>query len=313
MSIITNGAKNQTGTKFYVPLKWTDKIDVNALLEYMIHLKMNQNNIKNFNNLEKEACSVQDQRVPTIREIIEERVKMVDWIMKICKKYNLKNETFFKAVNILDNFLAKTEKRIMSLEEIQFNCVICLSIACKFEEVNCNYLIFFRENLLDKNVYEMKDLINKEMEILKTLNFKLDMPYFYLFNNTIMQVAISNFYKDSNETQDSANIQVLCTELIKHNDFITKKFSLLKESIFSSALNSGIVCFKMTLLSMKFNGNLNTSRINELIDSSFLSLILKPEYLQRCDIVASNIFKYLAMQGMEASKPVNSADIPNEE
>ena len=143
------------------------------------------------------------------------------------------------------------------------------------------------------------------MEILKTLEFKTDMPYFYLFNNILMQIAISNIYKESNEIlQNKENLENLCMDLIRHNDFITKKFVLLKESIFSSALNSGIACFKMTLLSMKFNGNLNAEKINEYVDKEFLMQILQPEYLNRCDIVSSNIFKFLALQGM-GSKPEN--------
>lgn len=303
MSILTSETKNNNGTKFYVPLKWTEKIDKNSLLEYFIQLKMDQINIKNFTNLQKEEGSFEEQRYPNVPEIIEERIKVVDFLIRICKKYNLKNETFFKAVNIFDNFLSKTTEKITNFEEIKFISIICLSISCKFEEVNCNYLIFFKENLLEKNTYEMKDLINKEMEILKTLNFKLDIPHFYLFNNIIMQIAISNIYKESNERSVNSEVfENLCMELIKHNDFITKKFVLLKESIFSSAFNSGIVCFKMTLLSIKFNGSLHASKINEYVDSEFLSQILKPEYLQRCDIVSSNIFKFLAFQGME-NKP----------
>jgi hypothetical protein len=324
---------SETRSKFYLPLKWNEKYDKNELLEYMIKLKMNQNSIKDFSNLEYELkdldlklCLQTEAKINASeerhfegkiylnsQEIIEERVKIVDFLMKTCKKYNLKNETFFKSISILDNFLSKTNQKIKNSEELKLISVICLNLGCKLEEINCNFLIFFRENLLDKNLYEVKDLINKELDVLRTLEFKLDFSYFYLFNNIFMQIALSYIlneadlslsFNNNNNSDGNLNLNEnekrrencfkLFNDLIKHNDIITKKFLMLKESIFSSALNCGIVCFKMTLLSMKFSGNPYALIINQYIDKEFLSLSLNPEYLQRCDIVSSNIFKFFS-------------------
>jgi hypothetical protein len=284
------------GNKFFVPLKWSEKADMNEILDYVINLKLNQIAIKNFNNLTTEDASVlADRRIPSVREIIEERVKTVDWLIKVCKKFNLKNETLFKGISLVDYYLSKTNKKIMRIEELHFIAVICLNIACKFEEINCNFLIFFKDNLLEKGIYELDDLIKKETEILKTLQFKVNIPNYYQINNSLMQVAIHNLfnYNEGAEPNDPAKIQNFFNELLKHNEIITKKFAILKESIFSSALNSGIVCFKMTLISLKLNSNIDTSKINELLDSLFLSKMFKSDYIQRCEIVASNLFNVL--------------------
>ena len=180
----------------------------------------------------------------------------------------------------------------MRIEEIHFISVICLNIACKFEEINCNYLIFFRDNLLEKNIYELEDLIRKEAEILKALSFKINIPNFYNFNNSLIQVAIHNLYNyvDEAEPIDQTKISNIYNELLKHNDLVTKKFAILKESIFSSPLNSGIVCFKMTLISMKMVGDIDTTKINEHIDNDILSKIFNFEYIQRCEIVVNNLY-----------------------
>lgn len=284
------------GNKFYVPLKWNEKADFNEILEYVISLKLNQISIKNFNNLAVDDSTLMlDQRIPSVSEIIEERVKMVDWLIKICKKFNLKNETLFKAINLIDYYLSKSQKKILRIEEIHFITVVCLNIACKFEEINCNYLVFFRDNLLDKAVYELNDLIKKETEILMTLQFKVNIPNYYQFNNALMQVAIHNLfnYNDEAEIKNVNKIQKIYNELIKHNEIVTKKFAILKESIFSSALNSGIVCFKMTLISMKLSSEVDTAKINDLVDSLFLSKMFKSDYIQRCEIVASNLYNIL--------------------
>jgi len=284
------------GNKFYVPLKWAEKVDLNEILEYLINLKLNQISIKNFNNLSVEDASLLiDQRIPNVREIIEERVKMVDWLIKICKKFNLKNETLFRAISLIDFYLSKTTKKIMRLEEVHFIAVVCLNIACKIEEINCNYLIFFKENLLEKGIYEIDDLIKKETEILKTLQFRVNIPNFYQFNNSLMQVAIHNInnFNEGAEPKDPVKYQKIFSELLKHNEIITKKFALLKESIFSSALNSGIVCFKMTLISLKLNTDIDTAKINDLVDNIFLTKMFKTDYIQRCEIVASNLYNVL--------------------
>lgn len=285
------------GNKFFVPLKWSEKVDLNEILEYVINLKMNQISIKNFNNLAiEEATLLIDQRVPSVREIIEERIRMVEWLIKICKKFNLKNETLFKAISLFDYYLSKTTKRkIMRLEEIHFIAVICLNLASKFEEINCNYLIFFKENLLEKGVYEINDLIKMETEILKTLGFRINIPNFYQFNNSLMQIAIHNLfdYYEKAEFKNAEKIKKILNELIKHNEIITKRFALLKESIFSSALNSGIVCFKMTLILLKLNSDIDTRIINDLVDDMFLSKMFKADYIQRCEIVASNLYNVL--------------------
>lgn len=298
-----NNIKEEHLSKFHIPLKWKkDNIDKVSLLEYLIQLKLKQIHIKNFDNFPLEndqnsqgelSDTSQSLKIP---EIIEGRIFLVDFLAKICKKFSLKNETFFQAVSIFDFFLSKTTKNLENFEEMKFIAIICLSISCKFEEINCNYLIFFHENLLDKNKYSIKDLISKELEILQILNFNINFPNFYSFNNIFIQIAILFIYENSEEKNFNRFLNAqksLVNDLLLHNDFIAKKFVGLKESIFSSALNSGIVCFKMTLLSLKFSGNLNAQKINDFVDKEFLNLVMKGEYLLRCDIVASNIFKFL--------------------
>jgi hypothetical protein len=51
----------------------------------------------------------------------------------------------------------------------------CLSLGTKLEEINCNYVKFFTDkvlNLPDCQIFSVKDLTNMEMRILKKLNYK---------------------------------------------------------------------------------------------------------------------------------------------
>jgi len=311
-----------------VPLQWEKKSNLNELLDYVINLKQNQISIKNFSNLATEnpldsldLTEFKDRKIPSVRRIIDERCKTVYWLIKICKKFHLKNETLFKGISLLDYYLSRTTKKILRIEEeISFIAVVCLNIACKFEEINCNFMIFFKDNLLEKGVYELKDLIKKEIEILKTLQFKISIPNFYQINNSLMQVAIHNLFNYNDcaaEPQDIASVQIIVNELIKHNEFITKKYAILKESVFSSALNSGIVCFKMTLIRLKLYSNFSNNDfalINDSVDSFFLSKIFKADYIQRCEIVASHLFNgefSMKSSGKENSDSVSDKSFNN--
>jgi len=114
-------------------------------------------------------------------------------------------------------------------------------------------------------------------------------------NNSLMQVAIHilfNFNDGADSLDQETKQNILC-ELIRHNEIVTKKYAVLKESILSSELNSGIVCFKMTLISLNLKSGIESSKLNDIINVSFLSKIFNPDYLQRCEIIASKFYNIL--------------------
>jgi len=161
-------------------------------------------------------------------EFLDLRAKIVNQIIQICKNFRLKNETLFKTVQIFDvycwkisNFRSFSSKNISGntiddsslednknfhesaagtkttnssisemLRELKIIIVLCLNIACKLEEINCNYINYFKENLLDdvdkNDLYDLKELIKQELEILKKINYKISAPSFYVFNNVCL-------------------------------------------------------------------------------------------------------------------------------
>lgn len=304
MSIIN---KEKDGSKFYVPVKWLENFDQNEMIDYLI--KSDKDHIskeefkKNFDG-EELGDFVEEKRTLRSFEVIEERIKIVDFLKDLCKKYNIKNETFYRSVSLLDKYLSKTKIKFSCGEEILPFAIVCLSLAAKYEEINCNYLKFFKEKFL--NDFEIKDLYKKELEVLKTLNFRLGVSNFYTFNNILIQVALTNTKNISNELNACFNLEEdkdnICQMLLQHNEFITKKFVSCKECMFSRPLNIGIICFKMTLLSMKLNGYKNALLINKLVDLDILSKALSQEFLDKCDIASSNFFNYLFLQSLRENQ-----------
>jgi len=117
---------------------------------------------------------------------------------------------------------------VENMNEIQLSAVACLNLACKLEEINCNYMSFLKEHLLDdaKNqsysAYTLKDLSKKETEILRVLKYKLSSPTIYDFNNIFLQIAITETIKFYTKTDAENNnyppLNFLIVQLINCND-----------------------------------------------------------------------------------------------
>jgi hypothetical protein len=87
---------------------------------------------------------------------------------------------------------------VINLDQNNLNIITiaCLSLSTKLEEINCNYISFLNEKVLNapnSKVFSNKDLTKMELSILKTLKYKtiystpldfLDI-YIAIFNNAL--------------------------------------------------------------------------------------------------------------------------------
>jgi hypothetical protein len=263
---------NKLQSSFFIPYVWDKNADL-------------MDSLKLLKTLEKDQINIIDFNVNHSKETICNRQQTAEWILFVCKNLNLKNETTFKAVHYFDLYLSKTKKIYDDIEEMNYLAVVCLNLACKVEEINCNYLNYLMNNLLDETKHSKEKFIKKEQEVLAVLKYKLSMPNFYTFNNIFLQIAVNIILEEKLEVK-----------LIKHmmniNDLISKNFVPLKESVFSSPINTGLVCFKTTILALNYLcGSGNEVLVNGL--DKKLKFIFSEEYLKRCSIVAFNLFGYL--------------------
>ena len=88
--------------------------------------------------------------------------------------------------------------------------IACLSLATKFEEINCNYISFLNEKVLNtpnEKIFTNNDLTNMEFQILKALQYNkmfstpLDFLEIYLdvftnaFGTNDSQIINYQYYK----------------------------------------------------------------------------------------------------------------------
>lgn len=96
---------------------------------------------------------------------------LVDWLIEVAEEYKLMPETLFLSVAYTDRCLVRMP---IERRELQLVGVTCLFIAAKYEEIYAPEI----EELcyITDNSYERNQIIRKEREILKHLDFSLTIP-----------------------------------------------------------------------------------------------------------------------------------------
>ena len=152
------------------------------------------------------------------------RASMVDWLSFLCTRLNFSDQTLFRSVSILDEYISKltiNEASQINQQYLNLITIACLSLATKLEEINCNYISFLNEKVLNSpnsKIFTNKDLTNMEFQILKELKYNtmfstpLDFIEIYLdiFKNV---VGINN----SINSHIISDIKLLSINLMKNN------------------------------------------------------------------------------------------------
>ena len=140
-------------------------------------------NVSNLSDLKETFTNLKDDEASPINpseyiiSIDGARANMVNWLSFLCGKLNFSDQTLFRSVSIFDQYISKmTMDEASELDQQYLNLITiaCLSLATKLEEINCNYISFLNEKVLNSpnsQIFTNKDLTNMEFKILKTLNY----------------------------------------------------------------------------------------------------------------------------------------------
>lgn len=111
-------------------------------------------------------------------EITEKyRGKMMDWMVEVLKTYNQKEETLFKAFYIMDLYFLKINNRV-SANDLHLIGTVCMMIASKQEEISSMKLDFIL-NTVCRGKFTKEEVLDKEMEVLSAIEFKVHFPTVY--------------------------------------------------------------------------------------------------------------------------------------
>ncbi|GMH14931.1 hypothetical protein Nepgr_016772 [Nepenthes gracilis] len=115
------------------------------------------------------------------------RAILIDWLIEVHYKFELRDETLFLTVNLVDRFL---EKRTVARKKLQLVGLIAMLLACKYEEVTVPVvedLIFISDK-----AYTRKDLLDMEKLMLNSIQFNLSMPTPYVFLRRFLKTVESD-------------------------------------------------------------------------------------------------------------------------
>ena len=149
------------------------------------------------------------------------RANMVDWLSFLCSKLNFSDQTLFRSVSIFDEYISKlTIDNASQINQQYLNLITiaCLSLATKLEEINCNYISFLNEKVLNTpnaKIFTNNDLTNMEFQILKLLQYNT------MFSTPLdfLEIYLDIFTKTfgTNDSQIISQIKILAINIMKKN------------------------------------------------------------------------------------------------
>ncbi|XP_036030425.1 G2/mitotic-specific cyclin-B3 [Onychomys torridus] len=104
------------------------------------------------------------------------RAILVDWLVEVQTSFQMNNETLYLTVKLVDHYLMKAQCK---KDHLQLLGSTAYMIAAKLEE---SYPPSLPEFLyICEDLYQQRDMTSLEMNILKTLNFDINIPTAYNF------------------------------------------------------------------------------------------------------------------------------------
>eukprot|EP00656_Telonema_subtile_P035746 TRINITY_DN39704_c0_g1_i1.p1 TRINITY_DN39704_c0_g1~~TRINITY_DN39704_c0_g1_i1.p1 ORF type:complete len:386 (-),score=117.13 TRINITY_DN39704_c0_g1_i1:167-1324(-) len=115
------------------------------------------------------------------------RCTLVDWMVEVHRKFKLKQETLFLAVNILDRFLSA---RGVAKDKLQLVGATCIFVASKWEDMwppLCKDLVYVGSRAFTKG-----DIVKMEMTILNSIKFDIGVPTTFPFSQRFCKAAAAD-------------------------------------------------------------------------------------------------------------------------
>ena len=215
----------------------------------------------------------------------ETRNNMIKWLVFLCDTLNFNIQTLNRSVLIFDKFISTSnicnlDNGELTQEKLNLITIACLSLGTKLEEINCNYVSFFTEkvlNLPNCEIFTVNDLTKMELTILKELNYKTLYTTSYDFMLFYLEV-FKYFFNPNN--QFIQNLKIFAQNIMKQN---------INNNLFLSMSQSdyAFLCLNQAFTKIGMNNIMNQIR-NILMMFNINNLIKKNQSLNNSKICNDN-------------------------
>ncbi|XP_059286203.1 G2/mitotic-specific cyclin-2-like isoform X1 [Lycium ferocissimum] len=149
-----------------------------AVVEYVDDL------FANYRKMEGYGCASPNYMAEQFDITERMRSILIDWLIEVHHKFELREETLFLTVNLIDRFL---EKQGVVRKKLQLVGLVAMLLASKYEEVSCPLvedLVFISDK-----AYTKKEVLEMERMMLNTLQFNMSVPTAYVFMRRYLKAA----------------------------------------------------------------------------------------------------------------------------
>ena len=195
---IPNNSLNLENLLINIDLSKKNKIDIEDYREmYSKYVRDDYSNSIIKSLLEDEKINENFLNMHKITERM--RTRMVDWMIEVLSNYHCDESTYFESVNLMDRYFKECDNRKKVLEpaELHLIGVTSMFIASKYQDIYPLRLKIVQDKIAH-NKLTCKEIINKEDEITRYLNYNIGLPTMWDFINLFIEEI---FYINCNKHQ----------------------------------------------------------------------------------------------------------------
>ena len=144
------------------------------------------------------------------------RTKMVSWMMEIFASYASEPLSFFLAVEIMDNYLQKAQKKFNE-NDIHLIGMVSMYMASKMEDIIPLHMVHIKTKI-GHDKFTKSEIIMMERDILKVLNWDIILITIY----DVVKTFLSDFYVNNRNMINTLKLETICYDLEIISIFLCK-------------------------------------------------------------------------------------------
>ena len=206
--------KRETNAFKYNILSKRDMIiNMNPITEYMVKLYGPELYITTveLDSIKREVSFLKKHHIRS-----SSRTRMVNWMMEIFASYSSEPLSFFLAVEIMDNYLQKTNK-IYNENDIHLIGMVSIYMASKMEDIIPLHMVHIKTKI-GHDKFTQEEIIMMERDILTILDWDILLITSY----DSIKTFLSDFYVNNRNMINNLKMDIICYDLEIISIFLSK-------------------------------------------------------------------------------------------
>ena len=160
---------------------------------------------------------------------------MVDWMLEVLTTFKNSDQSFFIATNLMDRYFKNMDKPMQS-SELHLTGIVTMFIASKYEDI-IPLMMRTVINKIGHNKFEVRQIEEKELDILRTLEYRVGAPTLKEFLDRYLE-ELSEFIPKSDKFYKT--LMCISKMACYSYEMMQLPTSLLAAAILTFALKSGL-------------------------------------------------------------------------